>query len=557
MLVSCIPDGGTSSSSRGAYIGADSGQTTCANSYFVYDDTVDEDNLFCVDVCPSGKVEATTAQRNTLLNDDSISEVIKVIIESSKSLCVDEVIVPTRPNGEIFLNEDFCICKDEQVASLNASNACASVCSVKTESVATLFGSVTVGPSISGNETYKTLHGFCNSQIDNGATTIPACSLIVSDGQATVATIPIVTTEGTNNYTATLDGNGLSYNQTYSFRIVETGTNVEDAGSDYENFRLKEPTDDLTQITGDLGITLVGQYTCFTRANQVLEATNQNYFYETLRTHYYYASGSFPNILPPGVYQQIFCHDYLSDGLNDKQSYSRLEYIPDHLALWDQNDPRFIAEGDYLIADLLIERKVEQLGARLSETKNYFSVLELPFAPSVSAEGVQTATTTRNAGFAMRPFIDNDGKSYCPDEDEYQSNNVEMVAIGQILGNPTEGIYYAKGPPEIIEFPDASPIVQESIMLIRESVLKKIWFHFGANQLPVKPTLSTENQATYFYWPPDYANPYVEKKGYQKLYTVKSIRELQQDSATTSDLPVTQTFIPHDRKAACIPKLGD
>ena len=89
--------------------------------------------------------------------------------------------------------------------------------------------------------------------------------------------------------------------------------------------------------------------------------------------------------------------------------------------------------------------------------------------------------------------------------------------------------------------------------------MKKIWFHFGANNLPIKPTEETENQRTYFYWPPDFSNPYIKKEGYQDLYTVSSRNDFElifQRQSDSLDETITET-ITHDRKFVCVPKVGE
>jgi hypothetical protein len=88
-------------------------------------------------------------------------------------------------------------------------------------------------------------------------------------------------------------------------------------------------------------------------------------------------------------------------------------------------------------------------------------------------------------------------------------------------------------------------------MLIRENVLKKIWFYLDRG-IPLEPDDYTATQKSIsFYWPPNenYIDPYVFRPGVQKQYTIKDIKELRDPSN------VGYRSTP-DKRIGCIPSLG-
>ena len=544
ILTSCVPNSNRGTQ-KSTFVSSEI--ETCETNYITFD--IEQNGYQCGDSCTQGQTTATDEEIEALLIDPSVSDELKELISTSLFVCVDEPEVETRPSNQVFLNDDFCICKNAEVASVNADQSCQSTCSTKNDTVATIYGQVSVGIDILTNENLQDLGGFCNNIIDNGAQTAPSCSLVVSDGTMDVAEIPVTTSTGSNSYRATLEGNGLSFDTTYTFRIVETGSGVEDARSGYEQFRLTETSDSLTPVTGDLGINIVNQYSCITRYAGVNGS---------LENSYYYPAGNIPPPLPAGAYVNLFCHDYIKDGENDEARFQRFNLIAGQFALWDEYDPRFVSSGDNTIADLLVTQEIEKQGVQVNQQKTYFQPMTLSFYPKLEEVGGTPEIIPAIAGYALSPFIDNDGKSFCPQYDEYKGTNPELVALGRVIGTPTEGLYLAKSEPQVLSTPDGQQSVSYNAMYIRETQLKKIWFHFGANQLPIKPSESTERQTAYFYWPPDYNNPYIKKPGFQKLYTVRSVREFQLEVGQ-SDAAITpvEGFTPHDRKIACVPQVSE
>lgn len=534
---------------------------TCEGLYFL----LNEGNV-CASSCNDGEVVADEEQLEKILVDNDFEEFILDNIEISEGVCITPPEVIERPSDSIFIDDDFCICKNQKVASVTSGPDCAATCLEKEVTVATIFGSVTPGAKVKDDEQLQNLFGFCNNALDNTPdgqdANPPSCELIATDIDGRRFATNLKTYQGTNLFEANLESTGARFGEAYTFHIEETGSGIENAQSDYEQFKLFEPGDD-DEYEGNLKIKLVSQYTCMIRAT----ATSPNYdasqsiYLDTIRKHFYMPIYYPTPYLPPGVSDTIFCHDYIKEGqTDDAPQFSRLELTPGHFSLWDVNDVRFIKDGEIRTVDYLIKQRMIDMGANVSGNKEYFAPLETCVAPNVSVEdgGMPEACTSADSGLissglAMIPFFtDNSGNAICPGEAEYNSSTIEFRAIGEIVGVPTEGLYFAKGPREVIDLGDGNKqeVKPADVMFIRESQLKKIWFHLTSNGVHYKPTADTVSQPTYFYWPADEDAPYVQKRGYQKLYQVMHSSELTSSGYTTS---IPTTIKPLDRKMACIP----
>ena len=539
LLYSCVPDGARTG---GTFVSTDNA-VTCTETFYLF-----TDGASCASSCPTGTHEGTSDEITAILADATVTDEVKEIVQTSKGVCIDDLNIESRPSGEIFINSDFCVCKGGEVASVNSDSSCENTCSGKSEATATMFGSVNVSSVISGNDKLQNLHGWCTNDLDNNAENGASCSLVATDINGAKSNINLTTFSGSNTFQATLEGN-ISFDQTFSLQIIETGSGVENATSSFEQIRLKEPdTGDGLDLDGNLKVKLVGQYTCMFRTTQDDNNTGKSFYLDTARYHFYLPADSPITPLAPGVSNTIFCHDYVKENnVNDSAEFSRLEHIPDHFALWDTLDPRFVSDGSNLTIDFIIQEKIQKLGISNAPVKSYFSALNGCTSPDAQGD----SCINQILGMAMNPFIDSKGKSFCPGTDEYLGTNPEMIALGEVIGVPTEGVYYAEGPREVQTLPDGTQqVLSNDVIMIRENILKKIWFHFGANGVPVAPTEQTESQATYFYWPADFDSPFVHKKGYQKLYTVKRMDELLNDGRTTE---IPTSLKPHDRKTACVP----
>ncbi len=112
-----------------------------------------------------------------------------------------------------------------------------------------------------------------------------------------------------------------------------------------------------------------------------------------------------------------------------------------------------------------------------------------------------------------------------------------------VVGVNTEGLYVAKKEG------------QNTHMLIKESLLKSIWF-FIENGAHIEPTNDTvTGKQVQYYWPPDPASPFL-KKSHQSVYTIKAASELGNVSANqSSGQGIPTSYPPHDKRIGCIPEL--
>lgn len=135
--------------------------------------------------------------------------------------------------------------------------------------------------------------------------------------------------------------------------------------------------------------------------------------------------------------------------------------------------------------------------------------------------------------FTMFPFIDQTTNySYCPDESHYNSNVPLFLALHEVVGHPTQGLYGAT---------DESG----NKIYLSESDIKPVWFYLKNGQ-PKVPNDETVSRVTVnFYYPLDKVDPYTKKPN-QKMFKVLSAQEL---GMNTNSSPT------HDRKLACIPKI--
>jgi hypothetical protein len=146
----------------------------------------------------------------------------------------------------------------------------------------------------------------------------------------------------------------------------------------------------------------------------------------------------------------------------------------------------------------------------------------------------------------MTPWIDQTTfRAYCPKQAHYFSSNQLFAAMRDIIGVDTEGLYVAKQEGAI------------DYILVRESLLKQIWFYIENGQ-HIEPNNNTiVGKQIQFYWPADVNSPFV-RKSHQQLFTIKSANELSTGTASTSQQSSNgspMSYPPHDKRLGCIPSL--
>lgn len=508
---------------------------SCGSSLFY-----EIENEQCVSSCSDGFHIGSTSEVSEIT--ESLTESQQEILSGAKGACLKDSDDIIRPSGAVFINSDFCVCKDKESVTLNTSPNCPTFCAAKTDSVATIYGTVTVGAEIVNQPLFANLHGWCTNAIQTGSNPDPAqpqCLLEAKDGTG----VTLTTTAGTNKFQAALEPS-LSFDTAYVLNIRETRTGT-NAQSDYIQVLLKNPTDD--DDSGVIRFKKITQYTCLRFLIEKETNSNVSIYSDMARSHFYFRPDSAPPALP-ATEQNIVCFNYREHNTRiDNEEYARLEYRANHFAVWDLNDPRMYLENNALKANTLIkEEYAKKTGETLSQ--DMFSLLQWSNVPQV--DGIAGAQP--NLGYIMVPFVDKYGFGKCPGIDDYNSTDPLYNVLKSFIEIPTEALYIGVGPTET--FTDSqgqSSTVSPDYMFIRESELKPIWFHI-INGTKTRPTsLSVRDYTTYYYWPPvaNDSDPFTQK-GYQKRYTIRAADDLS-DATSGSGIPVG--IRPSDKRIACVP----
>ncbi len=475
-------------------------------------------------------------------------------IKSSKGICVEGPELK-RPENSVFIKPDYCSCLNGKP---DINNQCTTFCK-STTGGPTLYGSVILGEKVLLNEVLGSLERWCNAEIPGIPGVAPKCVLEVDDGK-TKEFLNIDILPKSNNFTVNI--NTLKMNVTYVARIVETGSATNNASSNTFQIRRIYPPITNPVFPGPLKITPINQYTCITRVGESDPNTRSNYFNLKATNHYYFDPRQVPPVGPPNAF--VYCYDRDQYGPIDRITYPRLELIPKALSLWDQNDIRFSDtnnNGNSDINDLIDAEMLVKYGI---ETKtNYFVPFTWPTAPTISAEGSAEGGEAQisKLGYIMRVFIDpTTGVGKCPTQGDYFGPDVTFQALRGVVGVDTEAIYIGAREKEVLYNPDGTVTeIPQDLILIKESILKQIWFYIE-NNLKVKPDETTSSQQTlYFYYPPapGYMEPFVQKS-YQKLYTVRDRGSLGQtqsnETAGGGEGSTSIQGLPsYDKRFGCIP----
>lgn len=533
---SCVSEKGRKGRPLIAKVGSFGGDAPVETCSQFYDATSDE----CRSACKNGTHEADDDEIQSLIKeietsdaDPNLIERVLSKIQSAPAVCVSGSGV-LRPTNAIQVNPGSCICVNGKP---DVVTDCASFCTGKTDQTATLYGSVTPGPEVELNSELGNLENWCNNTITGSDFTAPACFLEVYDGDG-FDYLPMTISSESNSFKANVSS--LDYNKVYVAAIVENQSGSNARTSSFNIYR-KKFDDGGDPPNTPLKIMPVSMYTCLTRSTSTVDGST--FFLEWFRVHYLFASNANPPSLPPGTMSTV-CHDTTSFGNNDSPLTPRLELIPQHFAVWDESDPRFVdSDGDgradinAQIEKLLLER------ANISRTLNSFVPLAWQNMPSIS--GFNESQTNPNLGFFMQPWIDAvSGKAFCPTQENYNGNDPIFNIMKEIVGVDTEALYLAESEPK--DKGDGSFI--KDVMMIRENILQKVWFYYENNQHFVPDDITKTSKTIMFYWPIDMNNPYV-KKSDSIIYTIR--HPLDIGSNVTSGL--SSFTKPNDKRFGCIP----
>lgn len=508
----------------------------CTQSYRVQDAT-------CLSSCPADITHAASdAEKAATLadvaSDSSLSDEDKAFvtsnIDSATSTCLEGSGI-VRPDDAIFIKKDFCSCVN---GKRDIVNNCDTFCAGKSDASATLYGTVTVGPDVELNQQLGNLSNWCTIEINEE--TGPSCVLEVFDGTSTEQ-LAINIPAGSNTFSVNISS--LSLNKTYVSQIVEVGSGSQASSDNFQIYRI--PQDDgSTTVNTPLKILPSSMYTCLFRDGT---QGNNNSFLNAARVHYFFASNATPPPMPANNTFDI-CHDVNTYGVIDSPLYPRLEVIPQHMALWDYSDIRFAdadSDGNPDINKIIQDRLESEYGE--TRTIGLFGLLPWQNYP--------LAQINPNLGFIMQAFIDPlSGKGFCPGQEEYNGSRGDNLfrVLKEIVGVDTEGLFMSEREPIVIPNGDGTfDMAPNDFMMVREGLLKKIWFYFENGQHFVPDEITSSSKTIHFYWPPDTLNPYV-KKSSQKTYTIRAPEDLGQGGATSG---LNTSIRPPDKRFACIPSL--
>lgn len=478
------------------------------------------------------------------------------VVKYAKGICIKTPA--SRPSDEVFVDPKFCAC---QKGKPFVVNDCEAFCTSYTEEEPKLFVTTTVGPKISSDTELVTTKGWCNNDLtESVANHAPSCILQLFDG---INTIP-VEMDFTGDFSFTADLSKISKNKTYVATIYEV-----ESGAKSKPFQLHAV--DIISSDDDnspLKIMPISQYTCiYTYYDSTVESALATDFYSgnMSRIYLYYPSNKLPEV-SAGTLTNLFCHDIIKYGRKDSILYPRLELIPNSFALWDKSDIRFYDADNNTKIDIneqIQNRLINEYG--IASSINIFN--PITYATSIIQENGNSSDSTVNTktilqGFYMQPWIDRNTKlGYCPKQEHYHGDAPVFRILKEIIGIDTEALYFGKSAPSSAIIDQEEVYIQGSIIMIRESVLKKIWFYYENGQ-PLQPNevIAGQKEILFYYPPaPNYESPYV-KKSYQKLFKLYHPQEAAQEESEDQSLvppPPRTDILPPNKMFGCVPSLGD
>ncbi|MFA6239147.1 MAG: hypothetical protein WC635_17545 [Bacteriovorax sp.] len=506
----------------------------CGTSFLVLSETG-----ICTTKCQSSDgVHLASATELAEVKADADALLLEKI-NGSAGVCVDDAVVEARPTNAIDIKSDFCSCIN---GKSDIISDCTSFCAGMPVSASpTLYLNTTPGPDIALNTKLGNLANWCTVQLE-GDPTAPQCFLNASDGVNSIGNIPVTVTG--NSLTANLVS--LSLDKTYIMKIVEgkTGTNAQ--SKEFQLRRKTQVTEDTSQL-GALKLTPINQYTCMYYGST---STSPDLVSRTTysRVFFYFASNETPPPIPPTggtTLASVVCHDEQLHPGNDSAEYPRLEMIPQHLAMWDKSDSRFVSENStgLTINKTLTARLLNEYGVT-TNNMDLFKLINYPNRPSSGT----TSSVSIALGYMMVPFLDKSGKAFCPTQTDFNAADQPLYNLLKEYMDDTEGLYLGEKEAEVILDNKVYKTIYGT-MFVTESVVKKYGFYIE-NGLKIKADQASMNTKTiYYYWPTnDTMDPLAQ--GNRKLFTVRSPDTLNGNVPTGQ--PTSQRT--SDKRIGCVPK---
>ena len=537
---SCIGDQGVSKS-RGLVKDFSKNSTNkngCAEKFLVFK-TPDTCTTACAEKTHLATATELSEVKTKLVADGNTT--LLTIVNGSANICLDDVVVESRPTNQIDIKSDFCSCL---AGASDVINDCTSFCALRPATdTPTLYVNTIMGTDIALNSKLGNLHNWCTVQLLNDETN-PQCVLNATDGTNTV-NISVTTTPGSNSFTANILP--LAKDRTWILKLVESKTGSAAQSKEFQLRRTSPPSTD-TNIVGALKVAPVSQYTCMTYGIGVVAGKISRTSYA--RLFYYFAANETPPPIPPtggSTQSAIVCHDEQLHPGDDSALYPRLELIPNGIAMWDKTDPRFVAKaangGKITINKILEDRLASEYkinGASIS----LFTLISYPNRPS----NVSTSTANIPLGYMMIPFTNSDtGKTYCPTSTDFTGNQPLLNLLGEYMDD-TEGLFLGEKEAEVVNDNGVFKTLYGT-MFVRESTLKDYGFYIE-NGLKIKANAASMHTKTiYYYWPTSTTADALTQ-GNRKLFTVRNLNALSGNIPTGQQTNEATT----DKRIGCIPK---
>lgn len=470
-----------------------------------------------------------------------------------------ESTAPVRPSGQVSINNDFCLCKENLPFMFRSGSICDATCAGIPNVNPTLVGNTTLGEQLTLDQDFfqGRLINWCQVPLSEEEQT-PTCIAEVTQQFGNGNTFTKAITIGNdNNFQVDFDNNELTEGAIYSFRI-RASSNLTEAFSDFVQFQVQDnsiPED----FGGKLQIGSAKRYFClaFTGAS----ANDRD---NTFSINFMFDSANDPPVIPNGV-TQFLCHDE-NLGTPDNPLFPRLgeEFA---FNIWDKVDRRHFVNNPDDPDNTLNETDINlYVKKRLKEKFNQTLTSEGLFNPLESRiyPGIANDTQDQIIGFKLQSFVDPDDPDFpaCPTEVDLQrpqsDENFDPLynVLSEFIG-ATEALYMALRTPRQIDPITSNPV--DNILFINQTQLEKIWFYRNDSNQPTYLDPSDANfknivkaETLFFYWPANEAAPTIQSAG-QELYKVQTRDEIQAEINGTT-ISNQGAAPPADKRIGCIPK---
>ncbi len=502
----------------------------------------------CYTTCPE-KTHASTLAETVEFLKENPSETVKEVVDNSKGICISDINDGKRPVGGVSIKNNYCSCLSGKADILND---CEAFCTTQPNNTTpTLTFTAELGADIANHPNLGSLYNWCTAQLNEDVNVQPQCFLSAWDGVSTIENIPVILSKNSNTMTANIQS--LGYNKTYLMKLFVGNTGAENAYSTEFQVRRIKPPSSSTSIEGALKITPVSQYSCLSFGGKIVENIIYRNGQSYARAFFYFAANDIPAPIPPagGTNQSlVLCHDEGLHPGNDSALYPRLELIPQHFALWDRSDPRFVLNGTKPEINSIIEQKLLNEYESTISGLDLFKPIVVQNRPNVATNTGSSTSTSVNMGYMMTPFINaTTGKPYCPTSIHFNDPTYPLFnAMKEYMPPETEGIYLGEKEPETILDGSTYKTIYGT-MFVTESILLKYGWYIE-NGLKIKADNNTMNTKTiYYFWPTNDSMDALEQ-GSRKLFTVRFY------DALNGNVPsgISSSVRPMDKRLGCIPK---